>query len=256
MSISRYTPFGHPITTEAATSVLGGRISNTITAGLYPFTGVCSACSTGEKEWQPHYAHGELEQRCSAAPLLARDTKGKGARSARCEISQKYYTGQIRFHFLYGMSPDQPSRSKTPKQSKGTFANVRQDPVHLNAFRDQIIESSSHSKYPSADLTNTFFLTHTVGGVSSCGIKTEALYIMLRLQRLSSEHDYGVPYSEKNHGHVRERASSGGTFPVLVGYCRDAPRVDVRPRLNPLSTPPMLKSSKRVTTPNQTGEDD
>ncbi|GJU67995.1 RNA-directed DNA polymerase, eukaryota [Tanacetum coccineum] len=49
-----------------------------------PFTSVCVcfACGTGEKEWQPHSAHGELKQRCSDAPLLARDTKAKGARSA------------------------------------------------------------------------------------------------------------------------------------------------------------------------------
>nr|GEY19620.1 hypothetical protein [Tanacetum cinerariifolium] len=33
MSISRYTPFGVPITTKAARSVSGGRISNTIAAG-------------------------------------------------------------------------------------------------------------------------------------------------------------------------------------------------------------------------------
>ncbi|GJR77325.1 hypothetical protein Tco_0089690 [Tanacetum coccineum] len=56
-----------------------------------PFTGVCvcSACSTGEKEWQPHSAHGELKQRCSAAPLLARDTKEKGARSASCSLTSE-----------------------------------------------------------------------------------------------------------------------------------------------------------------------
>ncbi|GJY24864.1 zinc finger BED domain-containing protein RICESLEEPER 2 [Tanacetum coccineum] len=34
MSISRYTPFGVPITTEAATSVSGGHISNTIAAEI------------------------------------------------------------------------------------------------------------------------------------------------------------------------------------------------------------------------------
>ncbi|GKB19940.1 hypothetical protein Tco_0853863 [Tanacetum coccineum] len=52
-------------------------------SSLYPFTGVCSTCGTGGKEGQPHSGHGELEQRCFAASLLAQYTKVKGARSGR-----------------------------------------------------------------------------------------------------------------------------------------------------------------------------
>ncbi|GKD03088.1 hypothetical protein Tco_1178062 [Tanacetum coccineum] len=40
----------------------------------------------GGNEGQLHSGHGELEQRCSAAPLLAQYTKAKGARSAKVKV--------------------------------------------------------------------------------------------------------------------------------------------------------------------------
>ncbi|GJT86751.1 hypothetical protein Tco_1068468 [Tanacetum coccineum] len=40
----------------------------------------------GGNEGQPHSGHGELEQRCSAAPLLAQYIKAKGARSAKVKV--------------------------------------------------------------------------------------------------------------------------------------------------------------------------
>ncbi|GKA98092.1 hypothetical protein Tco_0825986, partial [Tanacetum coccineum] len=40
----------------------------------------------GGNEGQPHSGHGEFEQRCSAAPLLAQYTKAKGARSAKVKV--------------------------------------------------------------------------------------------------------------------------------------------------------------------------
>nr|GEV33220.1 RNA-directed DNA polymerase, eukaryota [Tanacetum cinerariifolium] len=72
---------------------------------------------------------------------------------------------------------------------------------------------------------------------------------MLRLQALGSNTPSGVPTLKKRSMPWLERASSGGTFPVLVGYCRDGPQMSsVRPRLNVRTTPPMSKSSKRRTT--------
>ncbi|GKC75907.1 hypothetical protein Tco_1126681 [Tanacetum coccineum] len=56
-------------------------------------------------------------------------------------------------------------------------------------------ESSSTREYPS--LIHTFFVTHTVGGVF---VRDEdrALYDeMLRLQRLGSNTETGVPYTEE-----------------------------------------------------------
>ncbi|GJW70184.1 hypothetical protein Tco_0127101 [Tanacetum coccineum] len=89
------------------------------------------------------------------------------------------------------------------------------------------MESSATREYPS--LIDTFFVTHTVNGEE-----------MLRLQVLSSNTSSGVPYTDEEINALAQRASSGGTFPVLVGYCRDGPQISLfrplRPRLNAHTT--------------------
>nr|GFC61212.1 hypothetical protein [Tanacetum cinerariifolium] len=63
---------------------------------------------------------------------------------------------------------------------------------------------------------------------------------MLRLQGLGSNTLSGVPYTEEEINAWLERASTGGTFPMLVGYCRDGPQMSsVSPRLSARTTPPI-----------------
>ncbi|GJT32395.1 hypothetical protein Tco_0922814 [Tanacetum coccineum] len=117
----------------------------------------------------------------------------------------------------------------------------------LAALRDQMMESSATREYPS--LIQTFFQTHTVGRVFLRD-EDRALYDeMLRLHGLGSNGDStpeGVPTQMMRSWPLFERASSGGTFPVLVGYCQDrAWMSSVRPRLD-ARTSSMSKSSKRL----------
>ncbi|GJV28794.1 retrotransposon protein, putative, ty3-gypsy subclass [Tanacetum coccineum] len=130
-------------------------------------------------------------------------------------------------------NPRNQARAAQNRQNRAKSTIVcRQGSRSLARLRDQMMESSSTREYPS--LIHTFFVTHTVGEDE-----------MLRLQRLGSNTEMGVPYTKEEIMAIVRKGKQQGTFPVLVGYCRDAPRMNVRPRLNPLSTPPMSKSSKR-----------
>ncbi|GJV48648.1 hypothetical protein Tco_1438860 [Tanacetum coccineum] len=78
---------------------------------------------------------------------------------------------------------------------------------------------------------------------------------MLRLWALGSNTESGVPYTDKEINPWLERASSRGTFPVLVGYCQDGPEMS---SFRPLRPRPMQgqlwqcqKSSKEEQVPNQ-----
>ncbi|GJZ35147.1 RNA-directed DNA polymerase, eukaryota [Tanacetum coccineum] len=73
------------------------------------------------------------------------------------------------------------------------------------------MESSSTREYPS--LIDTFFLTHTVGGVF---VRDEdrALYDeMLRLQRLGSNTEMGVPYTEEEIMAIVRKGKQRGHLP-------------------------------------------
>nr|GFA21649.1 hypothetical protein [Tanacetum cinerariifolium] len=104
------------------------------------------------------------------------------------------------------------------------------------------MESSATREYPS--LIHTFFVIHAVNGVFTRD-KDRAIYEeMLRLQALGSNTPSGVPYTEEEINAWLEWASSGGTFLVLVGYCRDGPQMSsfrpLCPRLNARTTLTML----------------
>nr|GEY02431.1 hypothetical protein [Tanacetum cinerariifolium] len=83
-------------------------------------------------------------------------------------------------------------------------------------------KTSATREYPS--MINTFFLTHTVSGVF-LNPEDKGLYDeMLRLQGLGSNTPIGVPYTEDEIMAIVRGASSGGTFSVLDGFCRDRAR--------------------------------
>ncbi|GKE71730.1 hypothetical protein Tco_1529802, partial [Tanacetum coccineum] len=99
------------------------------------------------------------------------------------------------------------------------------------------MESSATREYPS--LIQTFFQTHTVGGVFLRD-EDRALYEeMLRLQGLGSNTETGVPYIEDDIMAIVRKGKQRGHLPgvgrVLSGQGTDVlspPRLDVR-------TPPM-----------------
>ncbi|GJV60011.1 hypothetical protein Tco_1466111 [Tanacetum coccineum] len=94
----------------------------------------------------------------------------------------------------FGMIPEiKPEPLKIAKTGQRARSYAGRDPGHLLAFE---IRCSSTQEYPS--LIDTFFLTHTVGAVF---VRDEdrALYDeMLRLQRLGSNTETGVPYTEED----------------------------------------------------------
>ncbi|GKB66497.1 hypothetical protein Tco_0927909 [Tanacetum coccineum] len=95
--------------------------------------------------------------------------------------------------FPFGMIPGtKPKPLKIAKTEQRARSYVGSDPGLLLAFE---IRCSSTREYPS--LIDTFFLTHTVGGVFGRD-EDRALYDeMLRLQRLGSNTETGVPYTEE-----------------------------------------------------------
>ncbi|GJZ52527.1 retrotransposon protein, putative, ty3-gypsy subclass [Tanacetum coccineum] len=70
----------------------------------------------------------------------------------------------------------------------------RQGSRSLAALRDQMMESSATQEYPS--LIQTFFQTHTVGGVFLRDEDRAIYKEMLRLQGLGSNTETGVPYTK------------------------------------------------------------
>nr|GEX00362.1 hypothetical protein [Tanacetum cinerariifolium] len=77
------------------------------------------------------------------------------------------------------------------------------------------MESSATREYPS--LIHTFLVIHVVNGVFTRDVDRAIYEEMLRLQALGSNTPSGVPYNEEEINAWLEWASSGGTFPVLVG---------------------------------------
>ncbi|GJU41679.1 hypothetical protein Tco_1194636, partial [Tanacetum coccineum] len=122
--------------------------------------------------------------------------------------------------------PRNQARAAQNRQNRAKSSVVcRQGSRSLARPRDQMMESSSTREYPS--LIHTFFVTHTVGGVF---VRDEdrALYDeMLRQQRLGSNTETGVPYIEEEIMVIVRKGKQRGTFPVLVGCCRDASRMDI-----------------------------
>ncbi|GJX54679.1 hypothetical protein Tco_0283048 [Tanacetum coccineum] len=108
------------------------------------------------------------------------------------------------------------------------------------------LDADSPSEYPS--LIHTFFLTHTVGGVF-LNPEDKALYDeMLRLQGLGSNTPTGVPYSKMRSMALFAGASSGGTFPVLDGFCHDRAR-SFLPHLKARTPPTLLFIKSKIDPP-------
>ncbi|GJR41459.1 hypothetical protein Tco_1217143 [Tanacetum coccineum] len=83
---------------------------------------------------------------------------------------------------------------KAENEPRGVTSRERAEPA-TEVYELRLMESSATREYPS--LIHTFFVTHTVGGVF---VRDEgrALYDeMLRLQRLGSNTEMGVPYTEE-----------------------------------------------------------
>nr|GFA52073.1 hypothetical protein [Tanacetum cinerariifolium] len=68
---------------------------------------------------------------------------------------------------------------------------------------------------------------------------------MLRLQRLGSNTETGVPYTEEEIMVIVRKGKQQGHLPGVGSVLSRRATGGCRPRLNPLSTPPMSKSSKR-----------
>ncbi|GJY78226.1 hypothetical protein Tco_0484027 [Tanacetum coccineum] len=112
------------------------------------------------------------------------------------------------------------------------------------------MESSSTREYPS--LIHTFFVTHTVGGVF---VRDEdrALYDeMLRLQRLGSNTETGVPYTEEEIMAIvrkgKQRGHLLGVGRALSGRSTDGCPPSPQSTVDPADVKKLKKSNKSLTT--------
>ncbi|GKC18418.1 beta-xylosidase/alpha-L-arabinofuranosidase 2 [Tanacetum coccineum] len=132
--------------------------------------------------------------------------------------------------------PRNQARAAQNRQNRAKSTVVcRQGSRSLARLRDQMMESSSTREYPS--LIHTFFMTHTVGGVF---VRDEdrALYDeMLRLQRLGSNTETGVPYTEEEIMAIVRKGKQQGHLPGVgrvlsgraTGGCPPPPQSTVDP---------------------------
>ncbi|GKB77580.1 RNA-directed DNA polymerase, eukaryota, reverse transcriptase zinc-binding domain protein [Tanacetum coccineum] len=133
-------------------------------------------------------------------------------------------------------------------QAKSTVV-CRQGSRSLAALRDQMMESSATREYPS--LIQTFFQTHTVGGVFLRD-EDRALYEeMLRLQGLGSNTETGVPYTEDEIMAIVRKGKQRGHLPgvgrVLPGQGTDVLSPPPPRCTHPADVKKLKKSNKRLT---------
>ncbi|GJX18835.1 hypothetical protein Tco_0221512 [Tanacetum coccineum] len=119
----------------------------------------------------------------------------------------------------------------------------------LHNFCGVHMESSSTREYPS--LINTFFVTHTVGGVFVWD-EGRALYDeMLRLQRLGSNTETGVPYTEEEIMAIVRKGKQRGHLPgvgrVLPGRATDGCPPPPQSTVDPTDVEKLKKSNKNLT---------
>ncbi|GJT58908.1 hypothetical protein Tco_1002441 [Tanacetum coccineum] len=125
----------------------------------------------------------------------------------------------------------------------------RQGSRSLARLRDQMMESSSTREYPS--LIDTFFLTHTVGGVFVRD-EDQALYDeMLSLQRLGSNTETGVPYTEEEIMAIVRKGKQRGHLPgigrVLLGCATGGCPPPPQSTVDPVDVENLKKSNKSLT---------
>ncbi|GJV96849.1 hypothetical protein Tco_1548426 [Tanacetum coccineum] len=121
--------------------------------------------------------------------------------------------------------------------------------VHVLLMDTGLMESSSTREYPS--LINTFFVTHTVGGVFVWD-EGRALYDeMLRLQRLGSNTETGVPYTEEEIMAIVRKGKQRGHLPgvgrVLPGRATDGCPPPPQSTVDPTDVEKLKKSNKNLT---------
>nr|GEY47581.1 hypothetical protein [Tanacetum cinerariifolium] len=136
---------------------------------------------------------------------------------------------------------DEPSlsRSKLPKPGKEHGRMSSRIPM----------ESSSTREYPS--LIHTFFVTHTVGGVFMRD-EDRALYDeMLRLQRLGSNTETGVPYTEEEIMAIVQKGKQQGHLfgvgMVLSGCATGGSPPPPQSTVDPVDVEKLKKSNKSLT---------
>ncbi|GJR17965.1 retrotransposon protein, putative, ty3-gypsy subclass [Tanacetum coccineum] len=146
--------------------------------------------------------------------------------------------------------PRNLARAAQNRQNRAKSTVVcRQGSRSLARLRDQMMESSSTREYPS--LIHTFFVTHTVGGVF---VRDEdrALYDeMLRLQRLGSNTETGVPYTEEEIMAIVRKGKQRGHLPgvgrVLPGRATDGCPPPPQSTVDPADVEKLKKSNKSLT---------
>ncbi|GJU81701.1 RNA-directed DNA polymerase, eukaryota [Tanacetum coccineum] len=147
--------------------------------------------------------------------------------------------------------PKNLARAAQNRQNRAKSMVVcRQGFRSLVRLRDQMMESSATREYPS--LIQTFFVTHTVGGVFLRD-EDRALYEeMLRLQGLGYNTETGVPYTEDEIMAIVRKGKQWGHLPG-VGRVLPGQGTDVLspppPRCthNPADVEKLKKSNKRLT---------
>ncbi|GJT44990.1 hypothetical protein Tco_0953705 [Tanacetum coccineum] len=123
------------------------------------------------------------------------------------------------------------------------------DPGVFGAWFANRMESSSTREYPS--LIHTFFVTHTVGGVFVWD-EDRALYDeMLRLQRLGSNTETGVPYTEEEIMAIVRKGKQRGHLPgvgrVLSGRATGGCPPPPQSTVDPADVEKLKKSNKSLT---------
>ncbi|GJU94146.1 hypothetical protein Tco_1318902 [Tanacetum coccineum] len=135
----------------------------------------------------------------------------------------------------------------TEKEELQVYLNIILQEESLNI--ESLMESSSTREYPS--LINTFFVTHTVGGVFVWD-EGRALYDeMLRLQRLGSNTETGVPYIEEEIMAIVRKGKQRGHLPgvgrVLPGRATDGCPPPPQSTVDPTDVKKLKKSNKNLT---------
>ncbi|GKE08843.1 beta-xylosidase/alpha-L-arabinofuranosidase 2 [Tanacetum coccineum] len=146
--------------------------------------------------------------------------------------------------------PRNQARAAQNRQNRAKSTVIcRQGFRSLARLRDQMMESSSTREYSL--LIHTFFETHTVSGVFMRD-EDRALYDeMLRLQRLGSNTETGVPYTEEEIMAIVRKGKQRGHLPgvgrVLPGRATDGCPPPPQSTVDPADVEKLKKSNKSLT---------
>ncbi|GKB53808.1 retrotransposon protein, putative, ty3-gypsy subclass [Tanacetum coccineum] len=141
--------------------------------------------------------------------------------------SQKLYNTNKAFlkatHWIaFWNDPRNQARAAQNRQNRAKSTVVcRQGSRSLARLRDHMMESSATREYPS--LIDTFFVTHTVGGVFTRDEDRAIYEEMLRLQGLGSNTPSGVPYTEEEINVMARKGKSDDKFSQLLTQYESSP---------------------------------